>query len=253
LWQGHTLCLRRRSLLTLVIVALATELVANVGVQWAFGVIGISVTMPLIFGAMLAGSALLGWWFLGEAVGKRAVLAIGLITTAVVFLSRGAEVTAASVTLRSQPVFVLLAVAAALLAGSIYAALGTVLRHLGESNLPPTFAVFVVTGTGVLSLGLLSLWRLGPAGLLHTPHNQIVWMVAAGLTNVVGFLLITKGLQLTTVVRANLLNTTQVALAALAGVLLFDERFSLWLAGGLIMTVAGILLICLEQSAEQHV
>ncbi len=242
--QGQRFAVPPATLWLLIGVALATELIGNVGVQWAFGVVGLSVTVPLIFGVMLTASGLLGWVWLGERVGARAAAAIVLITLAIVFLSRGAETVSQSVTHGSvRPLLVFLGVLAACVGGVVYAGLSTTIRSPAVSSLPAPLVVFVVTATGVVSLGSLSVLRLGPNALLHTPLEQLGWMLASGSFNVVGFLLITKGLQLTTVVRANLLNTTQVALAAVAGVLLFGETVSTWLLLGLGLTLVGIALI----------
>jgi drug/metabolite transporter (DMT)-like permease len=65
-------------------------------------------------------------------------------------------------------------------------------------------------------------------------------MLAAGVCNTVGFTALTKSLQLTNVVYVNALNATQATLAALAGVLLFQEALSPWLAAGVLLTIAGL-------------
>ena len=69
------------------------------------------------------------------------------------------------------------------------------------------------------------------------------WMLAAGTFNLVAFLAITKGLQLTTVVHANVLNASQVAMGALAGMILFKESLNSWMVLGICVTIAGVLLI----------
>ena len=68
-------------------------------------------------------------------------------------------------------------------------------------------------------------------------------MLAAGAANLLGFISITKGLQWTTIVRANMLNASQVAIGALAGLMLFKEPASPWLFLGVLLTVFGICLI----------
>ena len=82
-------------------------------------------------------------------------------------------------------------------------------------------------------------------------------MLAAGTLNLIGFLGITKGLELTTVVRANLLNASQVAMAAVAGTLLFGEPFTRWLFAGVCLTIVGVVLIDRpnrgHRDADQHV
>jgi drug/metabolite transporter (DMT)-like permease len=136
-----------------------------------------------------------------------------------------------------------LAVAAGCSAGVVYAVLSTSIRRTVTRDTRLSFLVFVITAMGVLTLGPLSFFRLGPENLLATPGEQWALMLAAGTANLVGFVAITKGLQFTTVVHANVLNASQVALAAVAGMLLFLEPPNPWLLVGVGLTVLGIVLI----------
>ena len=54
-------------------------------------------------------------------------------------------------------------------------------------------------------------------------------MAAAGVFNLIGFLGLIYGLQRTTVVHANVVNASQVAMAAVAGMALFHEPPNPWL------------------------
>ena len=78
---------------------------------------------------------------------------------------------------------------------------------------------------------------------MSTTGEQIAWMVAAGFFNLLGFIGFTKGLHLTTVVHANVLSASQVAMAAVAGILVFQESPNLWLLLGVGLTLLGIFLI----------
>ncbi len=68
-------------------------------------------------------------------------------------------------------------------------------------------------------------------------------MLAAGTLNLIAFIAIAKGLELTTAVHANMLNASQVAMCSVAGVLLFPEKPSWALLFGVSLTIAGTLLI----------
>ena len=109
-------------------------------------------------------------------------------------------------------------------------------------RVPIPITVVLVTGTGTLELGILCLVRLGPSLMLATDRTILAWIITSGVCNVVAFSLITKGIQLTTLVHANLLNASQVALGTLAGVLLFHEPHNSWLVGGVALTIVGIVL-----------
>lgn len=236
-----------RLLFVLVLTGLAVQLAGNLSVQWAFGVVGLAVTLSAIFGVMLTASAVFAFLFLGERVVPRSMTAIALLVLSVALLELGAgaangtTVNSAGETLGSF--WIVLGVAAACLAGLMFATLSTVIRSTVSARVPISTIVFVITGMGVLSLGPLSAWRLGPGILLHTEPQQMAWMLAAGTFNLVAFLAITKGLQLTTVVHANVLNASQVAMGAVAGIVLFHESLNGWMVLGICLTIVGVLLI----------
>jgi drug/metabolite transporter (DMT)-like permease len=228
-----------RTLAILMAAALAVQLGGNLPVQWAFGVVGLAITMPAVFGTMLTAAALFGFFFLGERVPKRSLAAILLLIGSVGLLNMAADEAHGSL---SRPL-VLLGVGAGCLGGVTFATLSTAIRFTATTRVPIATIVFVTTLMGVLSLGSLSIWRLGSAGLIDTRPDQWTWMLAAGACNLAAFLAITKGLQLTTLVHANVLNASQVAMGAIAGIRLFDESWNVWLLAGVLLTIVGVILV----------
>jgi len=254
-WQllrGRKMAVPLRTLAVLAGVGLAVQLGANLGVQWAFGVVGLAVTVPAIFGAMLTGSGALGWVFLGERVSGRSIRAIGLLLVALAFLGVAAHAAGKSVAEGTAPLWFALGLGAACVAGMIYAVLTITIRHNVTAATPMAVVVFITTLMGVITLGPLSLWRLGAERLLDTSPQEAAWMLAAGTLNLIAFLAITKGLQLTTVVHANVLNASQVAMAAFAGLLFFDEPLTLWLALGVGLTIVGVAAIDRPEETDQY-
>src|SRR5207247_11387904 len=96
---------------------------------------------------------------------------------------------------------------------------------------------------GLLALGMISWLRIGHRGMLETKSTDWTLMLGAGLCNTVAFVALTKSLQLTSVVYVNALNATQAPLAAVAGVLIFGEALSPWLALGVGLTIAGLMCL----------
>ena len=264
-FRGTSVLPRGGLLALLILVGLANQMGANLGVQWALGVVGLAVSTPVIFGVMVTASALLGPAFLGERVSRRSVLAIGLLLAALVLLGAATYATRhAEATQTAQassppdsrlvgPLVLALGIGAPCLAGVIYAVLTITIRHAVTSSVPIGTIVFITTLMGVLSLGPLSAYRLGAQQLLATPPEQIAWMAAAGTLNLIAFLAITKGLELTTVVHVNVLNASQVAIAALAGTVIFAEPRTPWLLAGVGLTVLGVVLIDRPEQADRHV
>ena len=248
-WRGLPALPPARSLVALVAAGFAVQMAGNLGVIWAFGVIGLSVTIPVALGVSLAGSALLGRIFLGEPVTRRCAVAIGLLIASIVLLKIGAD--RGTQLLAAGPWKVGLGVSVAVLAGLSYASLTAVIRSTAAVAAPPQGIIFVVTGVGVVTLGPMSLGQLGPAGLLATPPATLTLMLLAGGLNLIAFMAITKGLHLTTIVHANVISASQVAMAAIAGIFLFGEEANLQLVLGVILTVAGMALIERPANGEE--
>ena len=138
--------------------------------------------------------------------------------------------------------WVVAGVAAAGIGGCIYALLAVVIRRSVTGGVSLATVVFIITAMGVVSLGPLSLWRQG-TGLLNTAPRDFSVMLLAGALNMVSFLAIVKGLQLTTVAHANVLSASQVAMAVVAGIVLFAEPPNPWMIVGVSLTIVGMILI----------
>jgi drug/metabolite transporter, DME family len=235
-----------RTLVRLLLVGLVVEGAANVAAQWSLGIVGLAVCVPAQFVLMIMAGAVLGRVGLGERVTIRSAAAIGLLLVALVLLGFGAKGIRGSITGAAAapgPWVLALAVGAAGAAGTVYALLSTVIRHSVTRTTTPSGVAFVVPLMAVVSLGPLCVHRFGVASLLATPGEQFAWMVAAGVFNLIGFLAVIHALQRTTVVHANVVNASQVAMAALAGMVLFREPPNPWVLLGVGLTVVGIVWI----------
>ena len=222
---------------------LFVQLAGNLSMQWAFGVVGLAITLPLVFGVNLTASGLIGMGMFGEWLTVRSVAAVVLVIAAITLLSIGLAGGGAamdSLPGASSTLVVLLGLLAACVTGAAFAGLGAAIRHTAKAHVPIAVTVVIVTGVGVVVLGVISWLRLGSAGMLATAPETLAWMLASGAFNLLGFALIIKGLQLTTLVHANVLNASQVALGAAAGILLFQESHNAWLLSGIALTVIGI-------------
>ncbi len=245
LWQAW----RRRSgfpsgrpLAILIAVGLATELIGNIGVQWGYEVVGLSVMVPAYTGFILVAATFLGGILLGERVSARNVAAVGLLILAAILLGIGsAQATPAAET---RPPASLLAVAGAIVlaaaVGTVFSLLGIAIRFCVTGNTSHGAVMVIITGMGVLTLGPLSFWSAGPAKLMATPWQQYALMFAAGVCNLIAFMALVRGLQLTTVLHVNMINAGQVATAAVAGILFFGESCNPWLVSGCCLMIVGI-------------
>jgi drug/metabolite transporter (DMT)-like permease len=246
--RGITVLPSFRILALLAAVGLANQVVGNAGAQWAFGVVGLAVIIPTTYGTLLIAGAVLGRVMLGEHVSPRTAVALAVLLLSIAVLGCGAGAASRSVAAASDAaapgtLLVGLAIVAGCLTGMIYAILGTTMRHCLTGTTSLGIVLFVITFMGTLSLGPMSVCRLGLPSLLATPPEHCAWLLGGGFFNLLGFVAVAKGLQLTTVVRVNMLNVSQVALAAVGGIVLFSEPPTPWLLLGVALTIAGIFLM----------
>ena len=249
----------RRAVVSLIAVGFGVQLLGNLGVQWALGVVGLAVAVTAISGVMLTTSAVMGRVLLKERVSPRSIAALAILLVGLVFLCIGSWAVGKTISSDATPTYIALGVGASCLAGAIYAMMTVTIRRAVTGTTNPTSIVFIITFIGVISLGPISVYldyleKIPP--LLDTPFEQFCWIGAAGVFNLIGFLAITKGLELTTVVHANVLNASQVAMAAVAGIFWFGEPKSPWLILGVAATIFGIVLIDRPKDdreiADQH-
>lgn len=220
------------------------QLGGNVAFQWALGVIGMALTVPLCMGMIIAASAVLGRIYLNESITARTLAALTTLVAAIWILSIGAEgIHDANDHLDGSVWLVSIAVGAACLAGFSYAVLGVAIRSalIDKSSVAAT--TFCVAVTGVLCLGPFAVARLAIERVLATPAPDFGVMILAGLFNLVAFVALARALQITTLVYVNALNASQVAMASLAGVIFFQERPSVALATGAGLTMFGLLVM----------
>jgi drug/metabolite transporter, DME family len=241
-------------LFILLMAGLADQLLGNLGWQWSVGIVGLVVTVPTALGVMIIGGAIFGRLILKEKVTPRSMAAIGLLIVSIMSLGMGAE--SAGETLgnsslaaiadpagQSNAILLAEGVAAAGVAGAAYALLSIAIRHTMNADARQSTLMFIITGIGTITMGPISVYRLGWNGLAATSGELLAWLAAAGVFNLLGFIGFTKGLHLTTVVHANVLSASQVAMAAVAGILIFRESPNPWLIAGVLLTLLGIFLV----------
>ncbi len=243
----------KKEVAILIAVGLAVQFVGNLGLLWSMGKIGLAVSIPTNSGTQLLICALFGRIILGERVTFRSAMALGMLIVALVLLGFGAEAAGRAMAAADSPMVpktIALAVAASCLAGVVYAGLSIAMRRSANIALPQTTLLFIVAGMGVAAMWPLSFYRVGAAGLLATPPKTFAWMLSAGVFNLIGFFGFAKGLQLTSVVHASVLNASQVAMCAVVGMIYFQEPQNPWLLLGVFTTIFGIMLMDRPPAAD---
>jgi drug/metabolite transporter (DMT)-like permease len=244
-WHGTLVLPSARSVLAIVSAALFVQVGGNLMWQWSLGVIGLALTVPVSFGTLITASALLGRVFLGEAITGRSLLSMSLLISSIAVLSFGAEETSSYLPASQASgggQLVVLGLAAACIAGVAFALVAVVLRT-AVRRISVAMTLFLISGTGVVALGLASWQRLGFEGLRNTEGISLLYMCMAGSFNAIGFFALGKSLQVISVVHANVLNASQAAIAVVTGILLFQEPATWPLMAGVVLSVAGLAVV----------
>jgi drug/metabolite transporter (DMT)-like permease len=244
--------------------ALVTHFLGNTFFQWSLGIVGISLAVPILLGAIIVGGALLSRVFLGELVTARTAVAVTVLLIAMGLLGWAAH-QRPPVSLdahEADPVAeaplpeggwgkwtTVMGVGALLVAGCAFGNLGVVIRYGVKGSSPLSTTTVIVGAVGVIGLGTLSYLRLGWEVMAATSREGLAVMLVAGVCNATAFLLLTKALQLINVVHVNAIGSSQCALAALAGVFLFSEQPSLAMIAGVVLTAVGLSMM--RPSSEQ--
>lgn len=219
--------------------ALLGQVGGNVAFQWSLHVIGMALAVPLCMGCLIFCSALLGQNLLGERAGWINFLALGVVAVSIAVLTFGARSASDAVAGEARPLAVVIAgVVAACTSGFSYAVLGAAIRNTVSRGTPIPTSLFIVSATGVAAIGMLAALRAGPG-----PLPNLTPMLLAGVWNTLAFVALTKCLQTAPLYYTNALNVSQIAMASVAGVLIFQEAATIQLVAGVSLTMIGLLLI----------
>ena len=243
-YRGQRLFPARNVVLELLVAGLFGQIAGNVLFQWSLGIVGLAISVPLCFAAIICSSVVLGRLWLHESVTRATLLSVGLIVAAIWILSLSASDAQPMLQEAALPAGrIASAVAAACVAGGAYGVLGLVIRRAAIANSSVAATTFLISGVGAISLSILSWRQQGWLGIEQTTADEWVLMVSAGVCNFIAFVALTRALQITSLIFVNAINASQVAMAAAMGVLLFGEEVSVGLLLGSTLTVLGLLLM----------
>jgi len=226
----------------LVLTGLVTQFGGDVMFQFALSRGGLALSVPLTFSTILVSGAVLGRLILREPLTPRMLLAMGTMMAAVAVLSQGAQSASQSLVVGADWRTTFLAVASACLSGIGYGACGVMIRRCVTSNLSYSATIVFISSVGAFVVGPVALVRLGlPAVAALSP---VVWliMLGAGMANGLAFFAVSAAFKRLSVMRVNLLNASQTAMASIAGVVLFAEPQTWWLVAGTVLTISGLVL-----------
>ncbi len=247
--KGKKILGTKKTFWWLVFGSILGQFAGNLAFQWSLQYIGVSLSVPLMFGTMVISAAILGRVFLKEDVSKQVAVAIVVLLGSIVVLNWGAgqlpdiESDWTDQEKVANHTMVTLAALSASVCGFSYAVLGVTIRFFMRT-VPHVSTPLVLVGfSGVICLGSFSLVLNGPSIFWEHSGAQLMMMSLAGIFNAVAFLSLTKALELLPLAYVNSINVSQVAMCALVGVFFFTEPVTIWLVTGCMMTIGGFFLL----------
>ena len=241
LFCGETIATSGRMIPRFIAASFVAQIVGNAAFQIALGVIGLAASVPITLGVLIIVGAFLGRVILHEPVRPRTILAMLTLIMAVIVLSLPNATEPPPQSTTSLPVWAGALFAAA--SGGAYALFGVVMRQTLKGGLSAPATMFISGVVGMIALWSISLLRIGIEPLELVAAEQWGVMFAAGAFNFTAFAALSVALKSLPVVAVNLINASQVAMAAVAGVLLFAEPVTPPLVMGITLTFAGLTML----------
>ncbi|MCC9656482.1 DMT family transporter [Rhodopirellula halodulae] len=231
-----------------IVVSLIGQVIGNGAFQIALGSIGLAASVPIALGSLLIGSAFLGRVLLHEKVRPQMLVSIGMLMVAVVVLAQSRREVAGQVTERSvaegdwlhSP---LVGAICAMASGMAYAVFSTSMRFTMKRGMLASMAMWISGVSGTIALGAIVAVRTGWGPLTDVSPQMWQSMIFAGVFNFTAFVAISTALKVLPVVAVHLINASQVAMASLAGVILFAEPVTRLLVIGISLTMGGLLIL----------
>jgi len=248
--QNQTIATNLSMIPSFALTALVTQVVGNGIFQFALGSIGLAATVPITLGALIIGGAIFGRFILGEPVRRRTLVAMFVLISAVVVLSVPDAAVPMSDTMTMLPVWGGVLCAAS--AGLSYGLFGVMLRKTMHSGVSAPAAMLVSGIVGAISLWSTTLMRIEVSSLAQITDSEWLFLVLGGVFNLSAFIALSTSLKALPVVSVNLINASQVAMAAVVGVMLFGERVTWPLLTGIFLTFLGLVILATGRGRRRN-
>ena len=243
-----------RMTIALILAACFGQFGGNLAFQFGLRAVGLAITVPLCLGTMITSSAIIGRVWGGEPLKRSLLIAIPLFLAAIVLLSSGQMYVAAQEDLEvDNPslIWVIAGCWSAGLSGLSYSVLGFATRRGTHSEIPLVTPMVIVALVGAIGLSSIGGSQLGVSGIAQIPPMAWLWMSLAGVVNAAAFFSLTVSLKILPVLYVHLVNSSQVAMAAIAGALIFGEPITWLIGSGVLLTVLGFVAMTREPRKKQ--
>ncbi len=219
------------------------QVLGNITYIWLFDMAGIAVALSCVWTGGLFSAQTFDLICLKERFNLRTFVGLTIVLAAVCCIGIGLG--QSEHTLDSLSHYGIWAIAiiilGGLLVGIVNSATMTSVRVAHKNSVPFWVPVLLVPASGTVVLGILSLMEHGSGILTALTYHQFGVAFLAGVANLIAFAALVKGLGTTSLSYMNLLNASQVAMGALAGIFWFMEPSNGFITAGIVLTIVAIL------------
>jgi DME family drug/metabolite transporter len=238
----------KRAMAMLIGGGIAGQIGGNICFQWSLHVIGLALAVPLTTGSLIIAGATLARVLLGEKISKRNLSANGIMVLAVCILSLGAPSASKAIGFTGDEgtgwTWAFLGVVAACIPGLGYSLQNIAIRRALTQGTHIAAALLTVSTTATI---VTILWLEATVSVSKvaqaTSSAELNWLLAAGVCNAAAFVALSIALRLTPIWFVYALTSTQVAMAAVCGVWLFNEPATPTLVAGSLLTIVGLAMM----------
>lgn len=219
------------------------QILGNITYFWLFKAAGIAIALSCIWTGGLFSAQTFDLVCLKERFNVRTFIGLSIVLAAVccIGIGLGQGDGALSSLSKYGAGAIALIILGGLLVGIMNSSTMASVRVAHKNNVPFWVPILLVPGSGTIVLGILSLMEHGSGILTALTYEQFGVALLAGVANLIAFAALVKGLGTTSLAYMNLLNASQVALGALAGIFWFMEPSNGFIIAGIILTIAAIL------------
>lgn len=227
----------------LFLVSSVMQILGNMTYFWLFDTAGIAVALACIWTGGLITAQLYDYFGLKEKFSFRTFIGLIIILGAVCFIGFGlGQTPGRQGTLCVEGArMACMVILGGLLVGVTNSSAMAAVRFAHKNAVPFWVPVLLVPGSGAVVLGIWSLMEHGCAVTTVLTSEQMFYIALSGLANLAAFLLLVKGLFGSGLALMNLMNASQVAFGAVAGIFWFSEPSNVYLITGIILTVIAVL------------
>lgn len=225
-------------------IAVIMQIFGNLGTLAMFTAAGIAISLSCIWSGGLLAGQLFDLVCIKEKFRPMLFVALLVVILAVCCIGVGlglrSETSSAAMRLSFWGTIGI--VLSGLIIGTINSLDMAAIKYSAQYQVPFWVPILLVPGAGTVVLGAYCFWLYGGEIASVLSFEQLRCILFAGVTNLIAFCALVKGLDKCPIAFMNLMNAAQIAIGALAGIFWFNEPTNVYIYIGIGLTIVAIFL-----------